>query len=78
MSTNKQQAIPAAVTVRADKVRQMEDKMSHLRALTSLISGEGFENLQSYNDEIQNNVLWLVATLAEEIQDLYREIRQGA
>jgi hypothetical protein len=78
MSATTQKVSPNATAGRADKVRKLEDKMTHLRALTSLISGEGFGNLQSYNDEIQNNVLWLVSTLADEIQDLYFDIRRSA
>lgn len=60
-----------------DKRMKMEDKMTQLRSLATVISGEGFANLQSYNDEIQNNVLWLVADLAAEIQDLYQETYRG-
>jgi hypothetical protein len=78
MSATTQKVSPDATAGRAANVQQMEDKMSQLRALTSLISGEGFENLQSYNDEIQNNVLWLVSSLAAEVQDLYRDIRRSA
>ena len=78
MSATTPKVSPDATAGRAAKVQQMEDKMSQLRALTSLISGEGFENLQSYNDEIQNNVLWLVSSLAAEVQDLYRDIRRSA
>lgn len=78
MSITAQKIITDATAGRSAKVQQMEDKMSQLRALTSLISGEGFENLQSYNDEIQNNVLWLVSSLAAEVQDLYRDIRRSA
>ncbi|MFM2059035.1 MAG: hypothetical protein RLY71_3420 [Pseudomonadota bacterium] len=45
-------------------------RTAQLSALMHLLTGDGFENFQTYNNEIQHNVLWLVSDLAQQIDGL--------
>ena len=50
-------------------------KTEQLLALTTVITGEGFEHFQSMNDKLQHNLLFLVSALSHEI---YQAVRGGS
>ncbi|WP_151448501.1 hypothetical protein [Lacisediminimonas profundi] len=45
-------------------------RATQLCALLNVISGEGHNNFMLYGDEIQDDVMWLARSLAEEIKSL--------
>lgn len=70
---------PAARTVgdarRAERIdieaMERRNKLAlQLSALTSILCGEGGVAFRDYSAEIQDNVLWLVADMAQEVADL--------
>ena len=52
---------------------KLEAKIIQLKALTTVLSGDGLEHLRMHDDLIQGNVMWLVADLADEIDALHQE-----
>lgn len=42
-------------------------RAAQLSALMHVLVGQGQEHFQSLSDEIQGNILWLVSSLADEI-----------
>lgn len=45
-------------------------QLAALTAFVSISSGQSEEGLSSFSQTIQNNVLWLVSTMAQEVCDL--------
>jgi hypothetical protein len=51
-------------------VDRLSARTGQLSALMQTLTGEGFDNFETYNDEIRRYVLWLVCDLAEEVSEL--------
>jgi hypothetical protein len=45
-------------------------RAAHLSALTTVLSGEGGEHFDLCAEKIKSDVMWLVSSLAQELQDL--------
>lgn len=45
-------------------------RAAQLSALTHIISGEGFDNFELYSNTVKDNVMWLVNSLACEVEAL--------
>lgn len=52
----------------ADSIDTIGARAAQLNAILIMITGEGFNNFQSYNSEIQENVLWACSDLASDIE----------
>jgi hypothetical protein len=72
---------PAVTGVFAHRGDSPADRLffrtGQLSALTAMLYGQGLENFQSLADDIQNNVLWLVHELAEEVHALADQVIVG-
>lgn len=70
---NKQNQVVADAANSTSKGLKLEAKIIQLKALTTILSGDGLEHLRMHDDLIQGNVMWLVADLANEIDALHQE-----
>ena len=72
--SNIEVAAVSDVSNRIMEIRDQRDmKMCQLNALLATFSGEGFETFSNWNDDIQDNLLWLASTLAKDIDRLVSE-----
>lgn len=63
---------------RGDAVNFATMRTAQLSSLLHLIVGEGFETFSSYNEEIQGNILWLAADLAEDVKHVTTLVQADA
>lgn len=49
-------------------------RASQLSSLLILITGEGYENLMLHNEDIQQDILCLAASMAEEMEPLFEAV----
>jgi hypothetical protein len=45
----------------------LSERISQLKSLLTIITGEGFETFSAYNNDIQHNVLWLADSMIDDI-----------
>ena len=45
----------------------MSERICQLQALLTSITGEGFDSYKRYNEDIQQNILWLADALIDDI-----------
>lgn len=62
--------INLVVTNEGEAVDYCSMRAAQLSALTSIISGEGYESFKLFNENVQDNVLWLINELANEVKQL--------
>lgn len=55
-------------------INQLHAKLEHLRSMTIMLCGEGYQNFEQYNDEIKENYLWACSNMAKEARDLSRKL----
>ena len=48
-------------------VDQLTRTVAQLRAVTASITGEGFSSFSNLNDSLQENMLWLVDSLVDQV-----------
>jgi hypothetical protein len=63
-------ADPGSVRSEVDPHDQLSMRAAQLSALLHTLLGEGHEHFQGLNKELQNNVLWLASSLADEIDEI--------
>ncbi len=73
MANKQNQVVADAAANSTSKGLKLEAKIIQLKALTTILSGDGLEHLRMHDDLIQGNVMWLVADLANEIDALHQE-----
>lgn len=66
---------------RIDTFDDVNRRLTQLIALLNSIYGNGFENFSHMSDEMQDNILWLAADLAEGVKvdfDVLAKLEHGA
>jgi hypothetical protein len=63
---------PGSPGLQIDRHDRLAMRTAHLSALLHTIMGEGYEHFQNLGDQLQNNVLWLASSLADEIDDIVK------
>lgn len=53
-------------------------RAAQLSALTNILSGDGFVTFELYSDTVKDNVMWLVSSLACELEAMLPIVRKEA
>lgn len=59
---------------KTDVQDQLSARLAQLTSMLQMIHGNGFENFESWSDEIKHNYLWGCSMLAEECKSLGRHL----
>lgn len=65
-----------AKRINLDAIDELNTKTSQLSALLHTLYGHGWESFRSYNETIQENVLWLASDLASDVDKLGNRLFQ--